>query len=1374
MRIVPQGGIDGSPSDCPLSVIHTDLMSSPISCKKQSGMALVIVLCFLVIISTLIVAFFATVTTDLASTKSYTAGVTAKQLSDMATNLVMAQIRDATRGYQNPDDPGSGVLSWASQPGMVRTFDETGNPYAFYKLYSSGNMVLRSMSPQLNVNDEFDRDVPTDWATEAGVYTDLNAPVIVPDANGLIQLNGSNFRADYPILDPSAASNPAVEGFTIGGRLGPTSVSNPAILPNPNPAALPCRWLYVLKDGSMISPSNSANGKVTFENSAVKPDASNPIVGRVAFWADDESSKVNVNTAGEGTFWDIPRSTNAVETAFAYNMPAQNEFQRQPGHPGMTCLSTVFENLSSYWSLTAKGGSYATAVQHYMDFAPRLEFGGSQGGTVAVTGSTAAVANDHDRLFASLDELAFDVRYKGGVKPPPPPPGRIPDPNISRADLEKLRFFLTANSRAPETNLFNLPRICLWPIQKDTQFRTAKEQLIAFCTSTGTSASGNSANYYPYYFQRQSVFSGDARTLTMPAPSAASSWEDFALSTSAPVATNSTTSRNAVLYNYLQRLTSKNIPGFGGNFQYKYDGYPHLPPGYSDRDQILTEIYDMNRAAINTYTSGSNVGYNYAQAHPLTAESQVVPAVVTPLGKMNTTNQDASVTKGFGRFLTIPEVAVIFFSPPADPNYPLPNGMRIVKAAVVVGFFNATPSPVTWSPHMRVGIKGLSQFRVSGQSLNLPDVNQVGAALPCNFMTGRCGLNGPNGGGNHGAATHGLLVQFQHATGNASDAPKSPGNDGTDSTFPFVTLPPYPGAPNGGAAVIPISGGTMNFSGGTIQIQIFAGYETVAPGQMPKQLIQTLNVKFPGCTCPIPDPELDDFGARMARGNSFIEGWPNGDNTDLVYGDVVRSMQVPPNNPRGGTPNAAMGDLRILAAIPVVPTQMFQPHPDYNTPGKHAAHNLRTGGGGGVPPVGWAPSPSPSSLQTGKNAPADSGFGYYMGGNPKSTTSGNAGESALVPNQNKWKPEPVAAPGQTSAATVAGPVGDFDNGYGSFEDGAYINKPDEASAANPGAALLNGRGGLYPETGSTYSPNRQVSSAVLFGSLPSGVKATEAALYGIMPITAGRPWQTLLFCANPAAGDSHPGFGKSTNLAPAPHTPPYTTPPDHLWLDLFTMPVVEPYAISEPFSTAGKVNLNYQIAPFRHITRSTAVRAVMKGVQILGIPSADPDRKGGVRYPIEVEPANGGTLVGFENIFSRGDIFRSASQICDISLVPKNAGATYGGMYSWWGKNMHTGDNSRELPYGRIYPCVTTKSNVFTVHMRVQVLQKASGAQANPATWDETKDRVLSEYRGSNIVERYIDASDPTLPDFAASSPAPPPLDSYYKFRVVSTKRFCP
>jgi hypothetical protein len=133
-------------------------------------------------------------------------------------------------------------------------------------------------------------------------------------------------------------------------------------------------------------------------------------------------------------------------------------------------------------------------------------------------------------------------------------------------------------------------------------------------------------------------------------------------------------------------------------------------------------------------------------------------------------------------------------------------------------------------------------------------------------------------------------------------------------------------------------------------------------------------------------------------------------------------------------------------------------------------------------------------------------------------------------------------------------------------------------------------------------------------------------------------------------------------------------------------------------------------------------------------------------------------------------------------LVPADAGATYSSVKggSWWGSHTKTGDNSREAPYGHIYPRVTTKSNVYTVHMRVQTLRKAQPATNLTAgqrtqyytEWHEGRDQVLSEYRGSTTIERYIDPADPNIPDFAVNQDAT--MDEFYRFRVVNSKRFAP
>jgi hypothetical protein len=115
-------------------------------------------------------------------------------------------------------------------------------------------------------------------------------------------------------------------------------------------------------------------------------------------------------------------------------------------------------------------------------------------------------------------------------------------------------------------------------------------------------------------------------------------------------------------------------------------------------------------------------------------------------------------------------------------------------------------------------------------------------------------------------------------------------------------------------------------------------------------------------------------------------------------------------------------------------------------------------------------------------------------------------------------------------------------------------------------------------------------------------------------------------------------------------------------------------------------------------------------------------------------------------------------------------------MRAFWQNHRATGDNVRERPYSNLYARLTTRTNTFRVHVRAQVLKKARSTAPNE--FDSTKDSVLSEYRGSTLIERYIDPTDTTnpIPDYAAS-PNPlnlPPLDTFYQFRVLESKRFNP
>jgi hypothetical protein len=191
------------------------------------------------------------------------------------------------------------------------------------------------------------------------------------------------------------------------------------------------------------------------------------------------------------------------------------------------------------------------------------------------------------------------------------------------------------------------------------------------------------------------------------------------------------------------------------------------------------------------------------------------------------------------------------------------------------------------------------------------------------------------------------------------------------------------------------------------------------------------------------------------------------------------------------------------------------------------------------------------------------------------------------------------------------------------------------------------------------------------------------------------------------------------------------------------------------------------------------------------------------RYPIH--PSQ--TLQQFDAKFATGDIFRSPSEICSIWLYPApqpTANPTYPltalvtdtlgsttNIKNWWYgtatagsvdttvRKSITGTNMRDRPYANIYAQLTTKSNSYTVHYRVQVLKKIP--TTDPTKWVENQDQIYSEYRGSSLIERYIDPNNTSIPDFATTYPTsiqgsatPQALDNYYYYHVLSVRKFSP
>jgi uncharacterized protein (TIGR02600 family) len=320
----------------------------------------------------------------------------------------------------------------------------------------------------------------------------------------------------------------------------------------------------------------------------------------------------------------------------------------------------------------------------------------------------------------------------------------------------------------------------------------------------------------------------------------------------------------------------------------------------------------------------------------------------------------------------------------------------------------------------------------------------------------------------------------------------------------------------------------------------------------------------------------------------------------------------------------------------------------------------------------------------------------------------------------------------------------------------------------------------------------------------------------------GVPWRTLLFRAS--LNEGHVG---------APSYAGGSAPADHYFMDLYWMPVVEPYPMSVNYSTAGKINLNWQLLPFSHIRRETALRAAIKGETVATISqsnvansnkqtSKNPSatyrvqykqlKSPGGKFPLVYWSESDGfywnrtinvpeTLRQLEERFTmnpgvptnaRG-LMRTASQLCELHLIPESSGTSDGlnpkgvaykptnrtsVMNTFWGNNKLTGDNSRERAYTNIYQKVSTKSNTYRVHFIAQSILKAISIA--PSTVDTGVDTVTSTYRGSALIERYLPTTISGAPIIdgvskgVAPSNAGTSLEKYHRYKILEMKQFIP
>lgn len=706
--------------------------------RRHQGLALIIVLSMLALATIVILAFLSVADTEYKATSTYASSQTARRLADTAVNMVVGQIRTGSE-RETPNVP----VIHATQPGAVRKYNQAGLFIAGYKLFSDKDMIYRSPPPSATTPNQYEQqfveqsEPPANWNQDVNIarYVDINEPVIkgVIDASG----NATSAQVYFPILDPRAAQdidpNPGddipVEGFSystttmLGNRdLSAPSDANPGQNAIVTPGgggidnlrlAMPVQWLYVLKDGAVgflnegltfqvlagTAGSLGSGVSSTTQDQYGVPSETNPIVGRIAFWTDDETCKVNINTASEPTYTGQPIYYHERDQTWADYPPARSEYQRFPGHPATVALSSIFypnplladnRSLDSYGPrgrVTGSALNNALAIKERIyDLIPRIHIGGSIAGTrrfdaqglrddySALSGdetqSTAVAIQQAigERLYASVDELLFSQTVSGGRRVL----NNAAAANtllFNRQSLERSSAFLTAHSRASEVNMFGLPRIAMWPVAESTDRRTGFDNLIEFCSRLGGAAN-------TYIFQR-------AHARTIP-PSVNGARYDISIQ------------RNQRLLNMLDNLLTKPFPassdGIGGvqprSFVQKYgvdnsrqlivqffdyirstnlydsfmvpqnrNSWPSAAINWNNPTTGLYVVRDRERPNWKTYTDGvvrNNSGVNINrpwQDRFLPGHGQVTPAEWTVGGK---------TYRGFGRFVSVSEIGLQF------------------------------------------------------------------------------------------------------------------------------------------------------------------------------------------------------------------------------------------------------------------------------------------------------------------------------------------------------------------------------------------------------------------------------------------------------------------------------------------------------------------------------------------------------------------------------------------------------------------------------------------------------------------------------------------------------------------------------------------
>ncbi len=473
-----------------------------------------------------------------------------------------------------------------------------------------------------------------------------------------------------------------------------------------------------------------------------------------------------------------------------------------------------------------------------------------------------------------------------------------------------------------------------------------------------------------------------------------------------------------------------------------------------------------------------------------------------------------------------------------------------IEAALVLDPFTPMHGTVPMKPDIEVLVDGLESWTVKGdsesaatnfgfpakadQTYNGAGVFQLGK--PPSWVGGMANAGGYMG---FAWALHGRGVRARNGgrlpkDGEFASHPSGPASV-LNEQYPFVSEPV--------TVNVKQTSGALVFSGGPLTISIRQ--------RSTGDVIQNLTMDFPPTT--LPAPTLYTTGSTATKYWTFQT---NG--SGLGTSGRLAGANGPDYHPgRAGSDviyslvagrNGQTLDPRFLAMTGTgASASLFLPHPNYVGSGTSTARSANTLIYNPVAGIMFIPPAAVPNNGTLARLPGTTKMNFTLNPAPKVPVSRGC---AAVDN------------------------GDWDNGIGWMPDGGFLNLPDQGALPTKVAGF-----GQTPYFNNSFDGGGDDD---VYFTEPHDAFARDVSARCRLVSRGGEAGRRCSSDVNRLTRDTRRRMER------------FASNPDYLMLDYFWMPVVEPYAISEPLSTAGKINMNFQIVPFTYIERSTGLYAVLE------------------------------------------------------------------------------------------------------------------------------------------------------------------------------------